>query len=149
MDPNSALGFPDGSDRNESACSVGEPGSTTGLEKIPWRKEWQPTPVFLPGESHGQRKLVSYIPWDRKELDTTEWLTLSEDEVQGSWSLNYYYCYKCLGAIDFSHLWWINQGFFNFNDRNPIQTHLNLNKEIHPFSRLRGPKGISSYVDLS
>ena len=36
--------------------------------------KWQPTPVFLPGESHGQRSLVGYSPWGRKELDTTEWL---------------------------------------------------------------------------
>ena len=45
----------------------------TGFEpwvgKIPWRKEWQPTPVFLAGESHGQRSLVSYSVWDGKELD--------------------------------------------------------------------------------
>ena len=40
--------------------------------KIPWRREWQPTPVLLPGKSHGQRSLVSYYsPWGRKELDTT------------------------------------------------------------------------------
>ena len=38
---------------------------------------WQPTPVFLPGESHGQRSLVGYSPWDGKELDMTERLTLS------------------------------------------------------------------------
>ena len=38
----------------------------------PWRREWQPTPVFLPGESHGQRSLVGYSPWGRKELDMTE-----------------------------------------------------------------------------
>ena len=40
--------------------------------KIPWRRKWQPTPVFLPGESHGQRSLVGYSPWGCKELDTTE-----------------------------------------------------------------------------
>ena len=40
--------------------------------KIPWRRAWQPTPVFLPGESHGQRSLVGYSPWGCKELDTTE-----------------------------------------------------------------------------
>ena len=39
-----------------------------------WRRKWQPTPVFLPGESHGQRSLVGYSPWGRKESDTTEWL---------------------------------------------------------------------------
>jgi len=34
--------------------------------KKPWRRAWQPTPVFLPGESHGQRSLVGYSPWDRR-----------------------------------------------------------------------------------
>jgi len=42
---------------------------------IPWRRAWQPTPVFLPGESHGQRSLVGYSPWSRKELDMTERLS--------------------------------------------------------------------------
>ena len=41
-------------------------------QEDPWRREWQPTPVFLPGESHGQGTLASYSPWCRKELDTTE-----------------------------------------------------------------------------
>ena len=44
------------------------------VAKIPWKKAWQPTPVVLPGESHGQRGLVGYSPWGRKESDTTEWL---------------------------------------------------------------------------
>ena len=38
----------------------------------PGRRAWQPTPVFLPGEPHGQRSLAGYSPWDCKELDTTE-----------------------------------------------------------------------------
>ena len=42
------------------------------VRKIPWRRAWQPTPVFLPGESHGQRSLVGNSPWDHKESDTTE-----------------------------------------------------------------------------
>ena len=37
-----------------------------------WRRQWQPTPVFLPGESHGQRRLVGYSPWGLTESDTTE-----------------------------------------------------------------------------
>ena len=45
--------------------------------KIPWRMAWQPTPVFLPGESHGQRSQAGYSPWCCKELDTTEVLCLS------------------------------------------------------------------------
>ena len=39
------------------------------IRKIPWRKKWQRTPVFLPGESHGQWSLVGYSPWGFKELD--------------------------------------------------------------------------------
>ena len=38
----------------------------------PWRRKWQPTPVLLPGESHGRRSLVGYSPQGRKESDTTE-----------------------------------------------------------------------------
>ena len=38
--------------------------------KIPWRRAWQPAPVFLPGESQGQRSLVGYGIWDHRELDT-------------------------------------------------------------------------------
>ena len=54
--------------------------------KISWRRACQPTPVFLPGESHGQRSLVGYSPWDHKELYTTEraYLTiLSQNEDWG------------------------------------------------------------------
>ena len=40
--------------------------------KIPWRRAWQPTPVFLPGESHEQRSLAGYSPWGHKESDTIE-----------------------------------------------------------------------------
>ena len=51
----------------------------------PQESEWLPTPVFLPGEFQGQRSLAGYSPWDRKELDITEWLThpqtLSTDEL--------------------------------------------------------------------
>ena len=42
--------------------------------KIPWRRKWQPTAVFLPGKSHGWKSLVGYSPWGHKESDTTEQL---------------------------------------------------------------------------
>ena len=48
----------------------------TWVGKIPWRREWLPTPVFLPGEFHGQRSLTGYSPGRGKESDTTEQLTL-------------------------------------------------------------------------
>ena len=40
--------------------------------KIPWRRKWQPTPVLLPGKSHGRKSLVGYSPWGLEESDTTE-----------------------------------------------------------------------------
>ena len=52
------MGFPGGSDGEESACSVGDPGSMPGLGRFPWRREWLPTPVFLPEELHRQKILV-------------------------------------------------------------------------------------------
>ena len=42
-------------------------GFSLWIGKIPWRREWEPTPVFLPGESHGQRSLAGYRPWGLKE----------------------------------------------------------------------------------
>ena len=53
-----------GSDGKESACSAGDLGSITGVGRSPG--EGNGTPVFLPGESHGQRSLAGYSPWDRK-----------------------------------------------------------------------------------
>ena len=57
--------------------AVQEIGFKSWIGKIPWRKEWLPTPVFLPGEFHGQRSLAGYSPWGCKQSDTTEQLSLS------------------------------------------------------------------------
>jgi len=51
------MGFSGGSDGKESACNMGDWGSIPG-EKIPWKREWLPTVVFLPREFHGQRSLM-------------------------------------------------------------------------------------------
>ena len=56
----------------ESTCRCRRRRFDLQVRKIPWRRKWQPTSVFLPEESHGQRSLVGYRPWGRKELDTTE-----------------------------------------------------------------------------
>ena len=64
-------GFPGGSDSKEFAYNAGDPGSIPGLGR-PWRRKWQPTPVLLPGKSHGQRSLVGCGPWGCEELDTAE-----------------------------------------------------------------------------
>ena len=65
------LDFPGGSAGKEYT------GFNPWVQEILWRRELQPTAVFLPGEFHGQRRLVGYSPWGCKELDTTEQLTLS------------------------------------------------------------------------
>ena len=57
--------------------TLGRAGFDPWVRKIPWRREWQPTLVFLPGEFHEQKSLVGYSPCGLKELDTTERLTLS------------------------------------------------------------------------
>ena len=61
--------FPGGSDGKASACNAGDLGLIPWLGIFPWRRKWQPTLVFLPGKSHGQRSLIG--SWGRKELDTT------------------------------------------------------------------------------
>ena len=71
------LGSSGDSDGKKYACNVGDWGSIPGSERPPWRREWLPFPVFLPGEFHGQMSLKGYSPWSHKQLDMTEWLTLS------------------------------------------------------------------------
>ena len=58
--------------KNPPANSGNIRGMNSGLRKFPWRRARQPTPVFLPGESHEQRSLAGYSPQDHKELDMTE-----------------------------------------------------------------------------
>ena len=58
----------------ESACQCRRHHSDPWTRKIPWRRKWQSTPVFLPGKSYGQRSLASYSPWDCKDSDTAEQL---------------------------------------------------------------------------
>ena len=67
------LGFPGGAGGKESACQCKRCKRheiDPWVGKIPWRTE--PTPIFLPGESHGQRSLAGCSPWGLKESDTTE-----------------------------------------------------------------------------
>ena len=68
-------GFPGGDSGKEATCQQRRSkrlGFDPWVGKIPWRRKWQSTPVFLPGESHGQKSLVGCSPWGGKELDMTE-----------------------------------------------------------------------------
>ena len=72
------VGLPRWSGGEESICQCRgcrRHGFDPWVGKIPWRREWHPTPGFLPGESHGQRSLAGDSPWGRKESDTTERLS--------------------------------------------------------------------------
>ena len=84
------VGLQGGSNSRESACFSGgasgeEPacqcrtrkrlGFDPWVGKVPLKRKWQPTLVFLPGKFHGQRSLVGYGPWGCKEWDTTQWLS--------------------------------------------------------------------------
>ena len=68
-------GFPGGTSGKELACQCRRckrHGLDPWVGKIPQRRKWQPTPVLLPGKSHGQRSSVGYSPWGPKESETTQ-----------------------------------------------------------------------------
>ena len=67
-------GFPGGTSGKEPTCQCRRRkrrGFDPWVGKIPWRRQWQPTPVLLPGKSRGRRSLMGHSPWGHKELDTT------------------------------------------------------------------------------
>ena len=71
----------------ESACQCRRYGFSPWVGKIPWRSKWQPTPVFLPGKSYGQRSLEGYSPWGRKRVrhdSATNNNNKKEDWTEGS-----------------------------------------------------------------
>ena len=67
--------LPCGSDGKESSNNAVDLSSILGSEGFSRRREWLPIPVFLPGESQGQRSLAGHSPWGCKESDVTEWLS--------------------------------------------------------------------------
>ena len=73
------MGFPGGTSGKELTCQCRTHkrlGFDPWVGKIPWGRKWQPTPVSLPGESHGQKSLEGYRPRGQKESDTTEHSTV-------------------------------------------------------------------------
>ena len=69
-------GLPKWLSGKDFACQCRRQGFDPCVGKIRWRRAWQPTPVFLPGESQGQGSLVDYNPWGHKESDTAEQLSM-------------------------------------------------------------------------
>ena len=91
------------------------PGFDPRVRKIPWRRKWQSTPVLLPEKSHGQRRLVGYSPWGRKESDTTERLHFTSLCHKGekkkntlTFSLHWVFGYIC--KFPYINSQWISLG---------------------------------------
>ena len=140
-------GFLDGARVKNLPARAGDTrdtGSIPGLGRS-WRRRWQLTPVFLPGESHGQRSLAGYSPWGRTEWYTTEWLSTAQPgnaggkvKAVGQWKPNTSFAYfqplsrpmasgftlwGCLDIFilteDFSRCWCVNAPFRSGPSRPP------------------------------
>ena len=93
-----------------------------------WRREWQPTPVFLPGESHGQRSLANYSPRGHKESDTTE-------RLSHTYAHTYTHTYMRTHTRTYTHMWIIlknhsNAFFQNQIPSSPCQHFLSLQSMV-------------------
>ena len=87
------------------------------LRRIPWRRKWQPTPIFLPGKSHAQRSLVGFSPWGHQDSDMTE-LRYNNKQTINKNSM------KCLCAP-----LWIT--FRQWNESMEIHPFSNPNQSLH------------------
>ena len=100
------LGFLGGSHCEDATGQSRRPCFDPWVWKIPWRREWLPTLVFLPGESNGQRSLVDYNPWGCKELDTTEWLSTHTEMLTR--------LYTCIKLLILAVILWDRCCYFPF-----------------------------------
>jgi len=100
-----------------SAGDTRDAGSIPGSGRVPWRRKWQPIPVFLPGKSHGQRSLVHH--WGHKEWDRTEHTYTHVKNISfRNRKVDLYHKYKglCLGNIRFHPCYSMWQIFLPFSD---------------------------------
>ena len=93
-------------------------GLIPGLGRFPWRREWQPTLVFLPGEFHGQRSLVSYSPCGRKRVGHDR-VTKQQQQT--------YSCYLLLALDSITFKFW---PFFFFVQRFETTMGLNIHSSV-------------------
>ena len=92
-------------DGKDSACNARRPGFNLWVGKIPWRRKWQPIPVFLPGKLHGWRSLAGYSPWGHKASDITKQLSLFIFK-KSLWNLLQYCLWVFYGLVFFFFLFW-------------------------------------------
>ena len=116
-------GFPGGSVVKEPACQCKRSESDLQVRKIPWRREWWPTPVFLPGESHGQRCLGGCSPWGRKTA-RHDWVT-KHARTGNSIGVDFYHQDSGVEKMRFTGVKWLTHGNHRANncrgwDPNPV-----------------------------
>ena len=126
--------------------------------EIPWRREWQPSPVFLPGESHGQWSLAGYNPWGHKQSGMTKQLTLSTllgSKTKMYAKLNNKMCHLVLRLPKPSSLplsWWYtsrHSSFMNLSISLHERTNLDcINGIVLPYVNHRYVFAISSFYIL-
>ena len=140
---------PSGSDGKESICQCRRLKFHPWVRESPWRREWLPTSVFLPREIHGQRGLVGYSPWGRKESDTKEQLTLplSMKWSDFSWHRGFYWpilCYLKSIATLGKYVMWIEIHFYTKYLENCTRNMLSSwTLEISPRRERKNKKEIS------
>ena len=81
----SKLGLPWSHGCKEPTCQCKRTRFDPPVRKIPWRRAWQPTPIFLLGEAHGQKSLAGYSSWRHKELDRTEMKLTGRKLAESNW----------------------------------------------------------------
>ena len=96
-------GFPGGTSGKEPTCQCRkhETWVRSWVRKSPWRRKWQPTPVFLPGESHGLRSLAGYSSWGHRDgydwSDLPCWCMKQKEETIWAWKEENQFCFTdCL-----------------------------------------------------
>ena len=132
-----------GSGGKESAClQCRRPRFDPWIGKSPWRKEWLPIPVFLPGEFHGQRILVGYSPWDHKQSNTTERQTLLlivEAGLHPLWTVVFFFFFSRTGSLWKDLCDWVDQCLFP--RLAPTPTHPGDRQALWDVSKANLPSG--------
>ena len=100
------------------------PGFNSWVGKIPWRRKWQSTPALLSGKSHGQRSLIGYSPWGRKESDTTE-------RLHFTFSTRFVIAFLPKNTQGWSHLEWT--GWISLQSKGLSRVFSNTTVQKHQF----------------
>ena len=111
------MGFLGGAGDKEPSCQFRRRkrhGFDPWVRKIPWRGAWQPTPAFLPGESHGQRSLAGYSPWGRKNRTWLKQLSTLLTQKQWCWALDGCRGWQINNQLCWQSHHWLIMGLFWF-----------------------------------